>query len=351
MGGYSPPTLLFDPGQFALTYGRDIILQVKIVILCWNPYVVKGMRRSLSPLLLAVAIVPILVAACGSTAPTATPTPTPTAKASLDTDLEAILGTTVLRPGTQRVAFILTSPKALITVPEVTVSTFFVADSASSDRPRETTKANFNLWPYGTRGSYTTELSFDRPGTWRLEMEVDISDEVVGKAQLLVDVTDGFDVVDIGSQAPVSMNRILQDVSGLEELSSAYEPDPDLYSITIADALSRGQPTMVVFATPAFCTAPTCGPQVETVHELKEQYQDRASFIHVEVYDNPHEVQGDLNRARISPVVEEWGLTSIPHWTNESWVFVMDRDGRVSARFEAYSAASELEEALLAVLD
>ncbi len=295
----------------------------------------------------------LLASACGEPAPTTaptqipTPTPSPTAEAAPDTDLEAIMGTTVLRPGSQRVSFLLTSSTALITAPEARVSTFFGAGSASV----ETATATFNLWPYGTRGSYTTDLSFDRPGLWTLEMEVDADDGSVSKARIEVDVTDGFGVVDVGSQAPASMNRVLSDATGIDRLTSSYDPDPDLYSTVIADALMMGKPTMVVFATPAFCTTATCGPQVETVSGLRAKRPDEATFIHVEIYENPHEVQGDLTRARTSPIMEEWGLTNIPDWTNESWVFVIDRDGRVTARFEAYTTSSELEAALLETLN
>ena len=312
------------------------------------------MRRSLYLLPLLAAAVPLLLAACGSSAPTSTPTPTPSPSPTLekasDTNLEGILATTVLRPGSQRVAFLLVSPKALITVPEVTVSTFYVPETGTTDGPKETRTAHFNLWPYGTRGSYSTELSFDQRGAWRLDIEVAESG-VTSRAEILVDVADGFGLVDINSIPPASRNKTVEDVSSLAELSSAHAPDPDLYSITIADALDSGLPTLVVFSTPAFCTSPTCGPQVETVQELKEQYKGRAHFIHVELYDNPHEVQGDLNRARISPVVNEWGLPNIPHWFNESWAFIVGKDGRVNARFEAYAAAVELEEALLAALE
>jgi len=244
-------------------------------------------------------------------------------------------------------AFLLVGPKAIINIPEATVKTFYPSDSA---QPKETKTAHFSQWPYATKGSYTTNLSFDGPGKWRLDFEVDDHKGFNSKAQLLVEVNDGYGVVDIGSLAPASENKTLDNVSGLSQLSSAHMPDPDLYTTTIADALKSGRPTMAVFATPAFCTSPTCGPQVETVHELKERYKGRAHFIHVEVYDNPHEVQGDLRRARLSPVMVQWGLTTIPYWANESWVFVVDKDGRVSARFEAYAVASELEEALLRVL-
>ena len=300
----------------------------------------------------AIFIVAGLLTACGSdeSMPTTTSeSPTPIAPPEVETDWDGILGTTVLRPGTQRVAFLLTGARALVTVPEVEVSTFFVDESGSIDDPHETLTANFNLWPYGTRGSYVTDVSFDKTGTWRLE----ITGEEEGaprKAIMDVEVTDGYNVVDIGQKAPSSMNRTVTDGTPIEELTSSYEADPELYSTSIADALGQGRPTLVVFATPSFCTSATCGPQVETVSQLRRNYEDQAGFIHVEVYENPHEVQGDLTRARTSPIMDEWGLTSVPDWTNESWVFLMDADGVVTARFEAYTTAKELEAALEEVL-
>ena len=297
-----------------------------------------------------------LLAACGADestpVPAATMEPTPVATAAVpvatpevETDWDGILGTTVLRPGSQRVAFLLAGARSLVTTPEVEVSTFFVSEDGASEGPHETVTAGFNLWPYGTRGSYVTELSFDRVGTWRLEID-GVEEGESRKAIMEVEVTDGFSVVDIGEKAPASVNRTVGDGAPLEELSSAHEPDADLYATSIAEALGQGRPTMVVFATPSFCTSATCGPQVETVSQVRRKYEGRASFIHVEVYENPHEVQGDLSRARTSPIMDEWGLTSVPEWTNESWVFVVDANGVVTARFEAYSTASELEEAL-----
>ena len=301
-----------------------------------------------------------LLASCGADESASTPTvaqqstpeattPVSVATPQVETDWEGILGTTVLRPGSQRVAFLLTGARSLVTVPEVEVSTYFVGEDGTTDGPRETLKAGFNLWPYGTRGSYVTDLSFDRAGGWRLEIAGEEEGEP-RRAIMDVEVTDGFSVVDVGQKAPASMNRTVRSGAMLEELSSAHEPDPELYATSIADALGQGRPTLVVFATPSFCTSATCGPQVETVSQVRQKYDDRASFIHVEVYENPHEVEGDLSRARTSSIMDEWGLTSVPEWSNESWVFVVDADGVVTARFEAYSTAEELEAALEEVL-
>ena len=48
-----------------------------------------------------------------------------------------------------------------------------------------------------------------------------------------------------------------------------------------------------------------------------------------------------LQQARISPVIEEWGLPSEP------WTFLVDAEGRVAAKFEAFTSVEELQEALL----
>jgi hypothetical protein len=109
-------------------------------------------------------------------------------------------------------------------------------------------------------------------------------------------------------------------------------------------------PSVVVFATPAFCTSPTCGPQVDTVSELKNAYPDQANYIHVEIYDNPAEIQGDLDRAEIFGVVDDWGLTSIKDYFNESWIFILDSEGGIQDRFEGFATLDELETALLKVL-
>jgi hypothetical protein len=257
---------------------------------------------------------------------------------SPDNTASAVLATTVLRPGPQRLAFILFTPRALISVPSVAVTPVSLDDN----QPRPSLTASFRLWPLGSKGSYTTNIDFDRPGQWRL----DIDAASAGKAQIEVQVRDDYPVKDIGMPAPASRNKTLTDIPDLSHLTSGSSPDPDLYQSTVADALQTGKPTLLVFASPAYCVSPTCGPEVETMQELQGMYADRANFIHVEIYDNPHEVQGDLSRARLSPVLQEWGVTGVPHWKNESWAFIIGADGLIKARFEGFATFDELHSAL-----
>ena len=310
--------------------------------------------RKIIPFL--VCLVATLAVACGgaaTTAPTEAPSTLVTAEGpasappSVDgSGLKTIVATKLLDVGKQRVAFLLTSPKALIKVPEVQVTSVFLGEGQAVS---ETKSAGFHLWPYGVRGSYVTEMNFDRPGPWRLDIVVEGID-IQGKAEALLNVSEQGGVPNIGSIPPLSRNKTLQSVGSLKKLTTDFSPDPDLYQITVEDAVATGKPTVVVFASPAFCTSPTCGPQTATLAELKSGYVGEANFIHVEIYDNPDEIQGDLTKATLSQPIQEWGISDLPDWFNESWTFVLNSEGRVSQRFEGFATLEELESALLSVL-
>jgi len=259
--------------------------------------------------------------------------------------ISPLLATTLLRTGTQRVSFLLVSPNALVKAPEAAVtSSYLDGDSGIS----ETTQAVFHLWPYAIRGAYSTELTFNQPGRWQLDISVDDA-EFSGNTQLLLQVAAQVIVPDIGDIPPQSKTKTLESEGGLKTLTTDFSPDPDLYLLSVEEAINDGKPAVIVFASPAFCTSPTCGPQVDTVAELKDEHFGEANFVHVEVYDNPEEIQGDLSQARITQAVMEWGFDRIPHWFNESWTYVLDSNGRVYQKFEGYVTLEELEEALQGV--
>ena len=266
-------------------------------------------------------------------------------------ELTGILATRELSVGTNRIAFLLTSPGGLVKKPQATVSAIYFPDEGSSGLTRATTTAPFHLWPYGTRGNYVTELSFDQPGAWALEIEVSSDDGDSRTAHIPLRVRETSITPAIGAPVPLSKNKTVRDVADLKQLSSAYSLDPDMYQLTIADAVSNDKPLMVVFSSPAFCTTPTCGPQLEAVQALKGNYEGEVNFIHVEVYENIEEVQeGGLNIGRYVPAVWEWHLPENESYLNESWVFVVDSDGRLFAKFEGFAATAELEAALRQVL-
>ncbi len=309
-----------------------------------NRFIRPIARNSIAVLIFFVATLAVACGGAATTVPTEVPAaPSPAVDGS---GLKTIVATKVLEVGKQRVAFLLTSPKALIKVPEIQVTSVFLGEGQAVS---ETKSAGFHLWPYGVRGSYVTEINFDRLGPWRLDIFVEGQD-VQGKAEAILNVSEGGGVPNIGSIPPLSRNKTLQSVESIEKLTTDYAPDPDLYQITVEDAVATGKPTVVVFASPAFCTSPTCGPQTATLSELKSGHVGEANFIHVEIYETPDEIQGDLTRATLSQPIQDWGISGLPDWFNESWTFVLDSDGRVSQRFEGFATLEELESALRSVL-
>ena len=260
-----------------------------------------------------------------------------------DDGIQVILGTPDVAVGTHRMAFVLNAKESPVRAPFATVVSRHVPEDGSESGD-ETALAVFRPWPYGTRGSYTTSLTFDVAGTWQLDVTVLGEDGESRTAQLSFPVAEETEAPDVGAPALRSQNKTLDDVDDLAKLTTGSIRDPDLYGTTIADAVGSGIPTVIVVASPAFCINAVCGPQVEVLQQLKDKYKGQANFIHVDFYDNPDEIQGDLSRARISPIVFEWRLLGV------EWSFVIDQDGKISARFESFATFDELDEALRRIL-
>ena len=258
--------------------------------------------------------------------------------------LQLIFATPDLAVGKHRVGFAVTSSDSLVRDAVASVSSTYYPDGGAEGQTRETAVAIFRPWPYGTRGIYTTSLDFDLPGRWGIEVTVLSTEGPSRKAELLFSVAETAIAPAVGTPAIKSKSKTIHDVERISQLTTGSLHDPDLYQTTISGAVVSGLPTVVVMASPAFCTNAVCGPQVEVLQELKDKYEGQANFIHVDFYDNPEGIQGDLNKARPSPTVEEWRLPST------EWSFVIDDGGVISARFESFATIDELESALLDVL-
>ena len=141
--------------------------------------------------------------------------------------------------------------------------------------------------------------------------------------------------VAVGEQAPASESRTLED-AGIEDLTSDPTPDETFYEMTVAEAVESG-PSVLVFATPAWCTSQSCGPMLDQVQALRSEYPD-LNYVHVEIYENIHVT--DREDLVVVPPVEEWGLPSEP------WLYVTDAGGVVTAAFEGALSDEELRAAL-----
>ncbi len=107
--------------------------------------------------------------------------------------------------------------------------------------------------------------------------------------------------------------------------------------MTVADAMASGQPTVITFATPAFCTSQLCAPVVNSVEAVYEDLGTLANFIHLEVYKK-------FDPLVLADEMAKWGLTTEP------WTFVLDSEGRVAGKFGGPLSPRELRAALAPLL-
>jgi hypothetical protein len=194
-------------------------------------------------------------------------------------------------------------------------------------------------------GVYVARFVFDEPGDWGVEVNGERDGQRFDPIQVRFGVLEqGIDTVPvIGDPAPRTQQVTLRDVGDISEIDTTNPPNPEMHELTVAEALDTGKPVVVAFATPAFCTSRTCGPVMDkVVVPLFEKYRDRAVFIHIEPYD--------LMKARAGdglvpvPAMEEWGLSTEP------WVFVIDREGSIAAKFEGIMGADEVEAVLTSLV-
>ena len=258
--------------------------------------------------------------------------------------LQAIFATPDISTGKHRIAFALTSQTGLVKAPSATVQSFYEPQGDALDDPVQTALALFHPFPLVERGLYVTSLKFDQPGEWTIRATALGDDGLPKKATLSFDVPEETHAPSVGDPALPSRSKTAKDVERLSQLTTGTMQDEALYQVSIADAIESGLPTVIVMASPAFCTNAVCGPQVEVLRDLKNEFPDQANFIHVDYYDNPEEIQGDLGRAILSPVAREWNIPST------EWSFVINRDGVISGRFEGFTPLEELRQALKKVL-
>ena len=126
----------------------------------------------------------------------------------------------------------------------------------------------------------------------------------------------------VGERAFPSKTPTLADAPAAE-LTTRVPPDTELLRVSVADALERKEPFVVAFATPKFCESRTCGPVVDVVDVVRRRVGRR---VHPR-----RDLRGEQPGARREPLGPGWKLPTEP------WVFLVGRDGKIKAKFEARS--------------
>lgn len=184
-------------------------------------------------------------------------------------------------------------------------------------------------------GLYAFYVDIPGPATYQLTID---AGELGELAPIGFVASEDPTQVAVGEPAPLSDSRTLEDAP-IEDLTSDQTPEEAYYEMTVAEAVESG-PSVLVFATPAWCTTQSCGPMLDQLQEIDSDYPD-LNYVHVEVYENIH--VSEREALVLVPAVEEWGLPSEP------WLYVTDGSGTVTAAFEGALSDDELSQALDAV--
>jgi hypothetical protein len=195
----------------------------------------------------------------------------------------------------------------------------------------------------GNDGVYVANVEFDRAGEWGVRITVSAGGREYDEFPFRFTVRDRSDEPMVGDPAPPSVQATLATEPDIAQIDSSSPPRPHMHDTTIRDAIMSGAPVVIAFATPAFCRSRLCAPVMDTVMDpLAAEFGGRAAFIHVEPY-----LLRDLRQGFAEnpvPATREWGLQSEP------WIFVVDGDGRIAAKFEGIVALDEVRAALDAAL-
>lgn len=201
-----------------------------------------------------------------------------------------------------------------------------------------------------TVGVYVFEADFPTAGIWGAEFKTQLADAPPETIRLGFEVQPTSSVVAIGDPAPPSDTPTLADVDGdVARISTDDQPVEAFYETSIADAVAAGKPFVVVFATPKFCRTAQCGPTLDRVKPVAAAHPG-VTFINVEPYQLEFTdgqlqpvLSGEPPDLTAAPATDEWRLMSEP------WVFVVDRDGIVTASLMLIFSDQELEAAVAAV--
>jgi|TARA_B110000116_G_C16761781_1_gene548793 hypothetical protein len=271
-------------------------------------------------------------------------------------DISMVIATTSdVTVGINRIGFSLIDFDGhAIAAEKVKVEAIFFPAGSNRGENRYEALAEWKLIPGTvTRGLYVAYVEFDEPGEattsnpgfWQLVSTFEVEEkELWSKAA--ISVFKNSSGVQLNTLVPSSVTPTGRDVDSLFEISSSLEPDPDLYELSIHEAIANGKPSVFVFATPALCVSKLCGPIVRMISEIKNDYDGNINFVHVEVFENPDVLvqEGRLSGNQVA-AVEEWGLVTEP------WVFVVDRDGILINKYEIFVSSDEIRGAIGRLID
>jgi hypothetical protein len=259
------------------------------------------------------------------------------------------LATSVLTPGTDRLAFGVIDKANNFVYGKSAVYVARTPEDAAVGpfpAPADTlvTKPAFRSQNAAVESSpiaqiYAAKVPFAQPGNWSVLVVTKQASGMIGAAaQVDVKAKAKEKIPDVGQRPPrVATDTVASAAGNLAAIDTRRPFARELHEVSFKDVLGR-KPVALLFATPQLCQSRVCGPVVDIALQMKQEFGDRMTFIHQEVYrDN------QVNKG-LRPSLQAF------HLQTEPWLFTIDRDGRIAARLEGSFGVKEFRQAVQAAL-
>ncbi len=171
-----------------------------------------------------------------------------------------------------------------------------------------------------------------------------------GIYDLLVDVegteisvpVQAFDPSDVkvllpGAGFPLLGTPTLDQPQPMDTICTILDGPCPFHTTSVAEVIAAGSPLAFLISSPAYCVTSYCGPVLNELIAANPTFPS-IQAIHLEVYENPKEVGGNINDPDIRPVkeFEALGLTYEPA------LFLIDRNGVLIDRIDNVYDQDEL---------
>jgi hypothetical protein len=115
-------------------------------------------------------------------------------------------------------------------------------------------------------------------------------------------------------------------------------PECPWHAPSLDAALDQHKPIVLLFSTPKLCQTAVCGPVLDTLLSLKDEYEAKGiRFLHAEVYADG---TGSAATLKPSPAMNAF------HLETEPFLFVADSTGKIAQRIDGLFGKGEAKAAL-----
>jgi hypothetical protein len=167
---------------------------------------------------------------------------------------------------------------------------------------------------------YSADIDFPSAGEYRPVALIKEKDGWAKVGLRSIEVGEFAKIPRPREKAPLIQTPTAKSGGNPAELSTRVPPDTQ-NRVNYADVLGK-EPILLLFTTPKFCQSRVCGPVVDVAQQAQHQFEGKASFIHMEIYNENDPSKG------VRPQVRRF------HLPTEPWLFAINREGVVSATVE-----------------